>query len=56
MVAGSNPVTVTSGLDNVPVSSKEFLHIQGNIECRFSLKSTVHISTDNTAHSFGQFS
>ena len=51
----------------MPVSSKEFLHIQATIECRFTLKricdmirtcslmhQTVHISNHNTAQSFGQ--
>ena len=35
---GSSPVAVTKTSDIKPVSSKEFLDIQGNIECGFTLK------------------
>ena len=35
---GSNPVLVTKTSDIAPVSSKEFLDIQGTTECRFILK------------------
>ena len=38
VVVGSNPVSVTQTLDIVPVSSKEFLDIQVNLECRFTLR------------------
>ena len=36
--AGSSPVAVTSTSDIAHVSSKEFLHIQANVECGFTLK------------------
>ena len=38
MVGDSNPVAVTYTLDTAPVSSKAFLDIQTNIDCRFTLK------------------
>ena len=38
MVLGSSPVAVTSPSDFAPASSKEFLDIQANIECGFTLK------------------
>ena len=38
MVVGLSPVAVTYTSDIVPVSSKEFLEIQANIKCRFTLK------------------
>ena len=38
MVVGSNPVAVTQTLDIAPDLTKEFLDIQGTIECRFTLK------------------
>ena len=38
MVVGSSPVGVTSTSDFAPVSSKEFLEIEGTIECGFPLK------------------
>ena len=38
MVLGSNSVAVTSTLDIVSVSSKEFLDIHATTECRFTLK------------------
>ena len=37
-VVGSNPVAVTQTPDIAPVSSKEFLDIQANKECEFTLK------------------
>ena len=36
MVVGLNPVAVTSGI--TPVSNNEFLDIQANVECKFTLK------------------
>ena len=38
LVLGSSPVAVTSPSDFAPASSKEFLDIQANIECGFTLK------------------
>ena len=38
MVVGSSSVVVTKTSDVAPVSSKEFLDIQPNIECGFTLK------------------
>ena len=38
MVVSSGPVAVTSTLDIATVLSKEFLDIQANIECVFTLK------------------
>ena len=38
MALGSSPVAVTSSSNFAPASSKEFVDIQGNIECGFTLK------------------
>ena len=38
VVLGSIPVEVTSASDFAPPSSKEFLEIQGIMECGFTLK------------------
>ena len=38
MVLGSSPVAITSPSEFAPASSKEFLDIQANIECGFTLK------------------
>ena len=38
MVVGSSPVAVTQLSDIAPLLGKEFLDIQANIECEFTLK------------------
>ena len=66
MVLGSSLVPVISPSDFAPVSSKEFLDIQANIEFVFNMKpvhdmprhtvkDSVQISTLKRAQSFGQF-
>ena len=52
MVLGSNSVAVTSTLDIVSVSSKEFLDIHATTECRFTLKCICDIKkTQSPCHS-----
>ena len=48
---GSNPVAVTSDTSDIaPISSKEFIDLQGTIECRFTLRRVRDIIT--CSHTF----
>ena len=60
MVVGSTPIAVTQTSDIVPVLSKEFIDIEANIECRFTLKrvrdmlrtsSKIHRTDNYSQHS-----
>ena len=60
MVVGSSPVAVASSSDFAPALNKEFLDIQANIECGFTLKrvrdmtrtySQMHRTDKNSEHS-----